>query len=162
MDWHWSFVSWQVLKGHWHILIVFQTFWGTKTINYGFWNSITVWTSILKLWPFLHFVTVNVWVKRIFAKLVILVPWKNVAKCLLFFFISSMNKTLFGTKSHYKMSEAFPPRFRLQYTSKKMRGMLQLETGLVEAGVQGVPGHTQYLSPHLIKPKFWTERKRFI
>ena len=31
--------------------------------------------------------------------------------------------------------------------------------GPVEAGVQGVPGHTQYLPPHLIKPKFLTEKK---
>ena len=31
-------------------------------------------------------------------------------------------------------------------------------TGPVEAGVQGEPGHTQYLPPHLIEPKFWTEK----
>ena len=31
-----------------------------------------------------------------------------------------------------------------------------------EVGVQNVPGHTQYLPPHLIKPKFWTEKNWFM
>ena len=31
-------------------------------------------------------------------------------------------------------------------------------TGPAEIGVQGVPGHTQYLLPHLVKTKFWPEK----
>ena len=36
--------------------------------------------------------------------------------------------------------------------------IISYRTGPAEAGVQDVPGHTQYLPPYLIKPKLQTEK----
>ena len=36
------------------------------------------------------------------------------------------------------------------------------ESGSVEVGVQGVPGHTQYLPPPLVKTQFWLEKFEFV
>ena len=35
-------------------------------------------------------------------------------------------------------------------------------SGSAEVGVQGVPGHTQYLPPPLVKTKFWLEKFEFV
>ena len=34
--------------------------------------------------------------------------------------------------------------------------------GSTEVGVQGVPGHTQYLPPPLVKTQFWLEKFEFV